>query len=99
MADAWTSPAGRRVRRQCFERDRAASATCWLCGEPIDYTLGPYTTGGSTEAWEPDHRRPQDLYPELALDPANILPSHARCNRARGKRAALNGLGRRTRRW
>lgn len=99
MADAWNSGVGRRIRRLAFERDKAADAPCWLCHGPIDYSLGPYDRKGTTDAWEPDHVKPRDRYPELALDLANIAPSHAKCNRSRGKKAGLNELGEPTRDW
>ena len=38
-----------------FERDRMASAPCWICGGPIDYALG-YST--CDEAYEADHYIP-----------------------------------------
>lgn len=98
--DPWSSSTGRMVRRQCFERDKAAGAPCWLCGRPIDYALGMSTRGGSVWAWEGDHEKPQDLFPELVLEPSNIRPSHVRCNRKRGKRAAMRDeLGKPSRVW
>ena len=50
-------------------------------------------------AWEADHYRPRKLFPELALEPSNIRASHAKCNRSRGKRAAIAELGRPSRDW
>lgn len=43
----------RRLRKQCFARDKAAHAPCHICGQPIDYGLKPSST---PDAWEPDHR-------------------------------------------
>ena len=48
--DLWNSAQGRRLRLQCFERDRKANAPCRWCPDPIDYSLGPYTRGGDTSA-------------------------------------------------
>ncbi|MBR2835906.1 MAG: HNH endonuclease [Coriobacteriales bacterium] len=97
--DRWATAEGDKVRRLCFERDKRANAPCWICNQPIDYSLGMSTNGGSKEAWEPDHRRPRKKYPELALDMANIMPSHMKCNRARGTKAGLNELGTPSRDW
>ena len=104
MADTWNSPAGRRLREQCFRRDRAANAPCWLCVQAgrdgaIDYSLGPYTRGGDSMAWSPDHIRPRKEWPQLALDPANIAAAHFRCNASRRDKVTVDALGARSRDW
>jgi len=63
------------IRPMCRNRDALANAPCWICGQPIDYTI----TDGP-EAWSPDHYRPRRANPELGLDPDNIRPAHRRCN-------------------
>lgn len=94
--DPRQTPAWRRMRRRCFERDRAADAPCWICGQPIDYSLPP---SSAPSAYEPDHWRDVSRHPELALCPENVRPSHMSCNRARGKRAGTSPLGVPSRRW
>ena len=79
-----------------FERDRMASAPCWICGGPIDYALG-YST--CDEAYEADHYIPVDDHPELEYDLANVRPSHRHCNRSRQKRAGVDLLGTPSRDW
>ena len=86
----------RRLRKQCFARDKAAHAPCHICGQPIDYALKPSST---PDAWEPDHRFTVKSHPELAELPENILPSHRRCNRARGDKASIDNLGNQSRNW
>ena len=86
----------RKLRLQCFRRDKAANAVCHICGQPIDYSLKP---SSCPDAWEPDHRLPVDTHPELAEIPSNILPSHQRCNRSKGKKAGITNLGNRSRAW
>lgn len=87
---------GRRTRRwrkisaefraQC----QADNAPCWLCGQPIDYTItDPY----DDDAFEPDHYYPVSSYPQHAEDTANLRPSHRGCNRARGNDMSLANLG------
>lgn len=103
-ADGWNSPAGRRLRMQCFLRDRDADAPCRWCllagRDPrIDYSLGPYTRGGDTMAWSPEHLKPRSKFPHLALEPTNIVAAHFRCNSSRGTKAGVTELGKRTRRW
>ncbi|MCF8605141.1 HNH endonuclease [Gordonia sp. HY442] len=70
-------------KRQC----RATNAPCWRCGQPIDYDAKPQTPN----AFEPDHYYPVSTHPHLANDPANLRPSHCRCNRSRGNEAAVVG--------
>lgn len=96
--DAWSSSAGRRVRLSCFERDRSADAPCHWCRMPIDYAAGP-SDGHNPDAWEGDHLKPRKDYPELALEPGNIVPAHMHCNRERGAKAGLSELGRTSRDW
>ena len=90
------SVAWQRLRLECYERDKQRNAVCAHCGQPIDYSVKPSSTDAS---YEPDHRLVVERHPELALLPENIQPSHRRCNRARGKKAGMNNLGRRTRDW
>ena len=102
--DLWNTPAGRRLRMQCFRRDRAANARCHWCelaGLPadIDYSLGPYTRGGDVMAWSPEHLKPRKSWPHLALEPSNIVAAHFRCNASRGTKAGMSELGTRTRDW
>ena len=96
MGDPRWSPAWKRLRIQCYERDKQRRAVCVHCGQPIDYSVKPSTTDNS---YEPDHRLTVDAHPEYALLPENIQPSHKKCNRARGNKAGMSLLGRRTRNW
>ncbi len=90
------TPAWKRLRLECFERDKAKRALCVHCGQPIDYAVQPSSTDDS---YEPDHRIDVASRPEYALIPENVQPSHRRCNRVRGNKAGINNLGRRTRNW
>lgn len=94
--DPRQTPAWRRLRIQCYERDKARRAVCVHCGQPINYDVKQSSTDDS---YEPDHKIDVAKHPELALLPENVQPSHRRCNRARGNRAGINNLGRRTRNW
>lgn len=100
LANGQRDPRGSKqwqvMRVQCYERDKAAGAVCVHCKQPINYQVKPSSTDDS---YEPDHRIDVATHPELALIPENVQPSHRRCNRARGKKAGLNNLGRRTRDW
>lgn len=83
----------------------AASLPCWLCRQPIDYTLRhrprrPIPDG----AFEADHFRAWADFPHLRMDRANLRPSHHSCNRARSNRApevarAVLALGEPSREW
>ncbi|MFM1724040.1 HNH endonuclease [Rhodococcus sp. PAM 2766] len=85
----------RKLKVQFRARSAEANHPCWLCGQPIDYDL----PRDHPEAFQPDHLHPVSTHPEHAEDPANLRPSHATCNKARGNRAPLFGLGRQTRQW
>ena len=85
-----------RLRQRCFKRDKQANAKCWLCNGDIDYQAKP---GSTPESWEPDHRFSVKTHPELAEVPENVLPSHKRCNRAKGSKAGITNLGTRSREW
>ena len=97
--DAWNSPAGLALRARCYERDRAANAPCVWCHDAIDYSLGPYKRGGNVWAWSPEHVKPRSKYPELALEPTNIVPAHFHCNASRKDKAGIDLLGTPSRRW
>ena len=102
--DRWNSPEGRRLRMQLFRRDKRANAKCYWCeraGLPaeIDYSLGPYSRGGNTMAWSPEHLKPRKYWPQLALEPSNIVAAHFKCNASRGTKAGMDELGTRTRHW
>lgn len=96
MSDPRHGPAWKRLRLECYRRDKARQARCVHCGQPINYNVKPSSTD---DAYEPDHRIPVETHPELALVPENVQPSHRRCNRARGTKAGINNLGKRTRDW
>lgn len=96
MKDPRQTTEWRRLRLECFRRDKARNAVCVHCGQPINYNVKPSSTDDS---YEPDHRLVVERHPELALLPENVQPSHRRCNRARGKKAGMSNLGRPTRRW
>ena len=74
LADGTTDPRGtpawKRLRIQCYERDRIRGAVCVHCGQPIDYSVKPSSTDDSYEA---DHRIPVDTHPEYALLPFPLL--------------------------
>lgn len=95
MADPRSTRRWRTLRDALYRRDRAANAPCWICGQPIDYRA----KAGTPDAWEPDHVRPVDRFPELAYDPGNIAPAHCSCNRSRGSGGAGGTLGTPSRAW
>ena len=85
------------IRKMAWDRDRKARAVCWICGQPIDYSIAPSSADNS---WEPDHVQPVAKRPDLELDLNNIKPSHRACNRSRGD--GTNGeniVGQQSRIW
>ncbi len=86
-----------KVRQLAWNRDRKVRAVCWICGQPIDYSVKPSSTD---QSWEPDHVQPVAKRPDLELDLNNIKASHKACNRARGDGTnGENALGQQSRIW
>ncbi|WP_082043158.1 HNH endonuclease [Rhodococcus sp. MEB064] len=77
------------------EELRQQRRPCWICGQPIDYTL-PHN---DTEAFTVEHIHPRSTHPHLENDPANCVAAHASCNKRRGNRNYKPGLGVRSREW
>ena len=94
--DPRTTPQWKRLRVECYRRDKARNAECVHCHQRIDYNAKPSST---PDSYEPDHKLPVETHPELALLPENVQPSHRRCNRARGKKAGVDNIGNKTRDW
>lgn len=97
--EAISSSEWKRLRLICYHRDKQANAPCGICKGaegPIDYSAKPSSTPTS---YEPDHILPRHTHPELGLVAGNIQAAHRKCNRAKGKRATLNPLGKPSREW
>lgn len=94
MSDPRKTTRWRKLRAELYRRDRAANAPCWICHQPIDYRA----RAGTPDSWEPDHVRDVARFPQLAFDPANIMPAHCSCNRSRGDRD-LVPMGSSSRAW
>ena len=85
------------IRKMAWDRDRKARAVCWICGQPIDYSIAPSSADNS---WEPDHVQPVAKRPDLELDLNNIKASHRACNRSRGDGTnGENTIGQQSRIW
>lgn len=83
-----------RYRKECEQ----TQAHCWLCGDPIDYTL-KYPDDRS---WSLDHKivvSDPDHGQRYARDPGNFRPSHLECNRERSDRDPTLGLGTPSEAW
>ncbi len=97
-----TNRSTRRWREKIRPQTRAQHAKdntpCWICGQPIDYTI---TATDDDNAWEPDHIYPVSTHPELYDDPNNLRASHRGCNRQRGnkKHTEIHTLGTPKRNW
>lgn len=85
-----------KIRNQHRKQSAATNAPCWLCKQPIDYTI---TDINDDEAYEPDHLYPRSTHPQHQHDPANLRPSHRKCNRTRSNKKATGGLGTTSRTW
>lgn len=90
----------RRLRAEFRRECEQADAPCWICRQPIDYTLT--NTPGQKQnpgTWEPDHLYPRSTHPHLAMDKAGLRASHLGCNRARGNAMVDDDLGAPSRDW
>ncbi|QLF84048.1 HNH endonuclease [Gordonia phage Upyo] len=81
----------KRYRSKC----EVVKAPCWICGQPIDYTIPP----GNTDAFEVDHFHPVTTHPHLFEEPANFRPSHKGCNSSRGNKELSPTLGQPSEEW
>lgn len=87
---------GKRLSESDDETERLMAA-CWLCHQPIDYTVTANTTPDSHNL---DHYYPVGSHPELQTDPANFRHSHALCNTQRSNRIVDGGgLGEAVPKW
>ena len=81
----------RAFRTQCHREN----ARCWLCDQPIDYTLPPNEPFG----FSVDHMEPVSKRPDLAEVYSNFRASHLDCNVRRGNRPPSLDLGTTSRDW
>ena len=94
-------------RDKIRDRWRAIGAPCWICGKPIDYSLGMVTANGKRRphpmSFVVDEVVPLSRYREGGFDSAaqaattfdNTRPAHWICNARRGDgtRRNKNALG------
>lgn len=87
-----------KIRPQFRQQGATNNEPCWICNQPINYTLTD-TTDDNT--WEPDHFYPRSTHPQHAEDITNLRHSHRGCNRKRSnkKHTDMHTLGTPTRNW
>jgi 5-methylcytosine-specific restriction endonuclease McrA len=85
------SPAFERIKGNL----RAARKPCYICGQPIDYTLRAPHPGSFTV----EHINPRSTHPHLAEDPANCAAAHWGCNSSKGNGPPKPHLGSTSREW
>ena len=77
--------------KQIAANQRAKKLPCYLCGQPIDYSL----QWPDPASFSADHKLPWKQHPELRYDPGNVVSSHLRCNQSKGNNEHFTaGLGR-----
>jgi 5-methylcytosine-specific restriction endonuclease McrA len=79
-APTWGNSA--HIRDRARAKLRREAGPCWICGQPIDYTL----KSPDPMSFELDHKKSKFVYPELAFEPSNWAPAHRTCNRAKSDR-------------
>lgn len=93
---------GRPVRAVIVTRRTEARANeepCWLCGDPIDYSLLDSKDTTNDGYPEMDHVLPVAKFPQHAADPANVKPSHRLCNGLRSDSMTASGTGQTSQDW
>ena len=85
---------GRRWNRLKAEQ-RGKQLPCWLCGQPIDYTLDK----SSEDSFSVDHEHPLSTHPHLAEEPSNLRSAHLKCNKRRGNRKPNPTIGSPSETW
>lgn len=86
---------GRAFRKLQTTLRREQRQPCWLCDQPIDYTLRyPHP-----ESFSADHVVPVEARPDLALVYSNLRQAHLSCNKERGARLPAPGLGNALDQW
>ena len=83
-----------RLRANVLAKAATNHTPCYLCGQPIDYTL----TGRKPAAPSVDHLHPLATGGEL-LNPDNLAPVHLGCNSRRGAKQQARMRQQQTRRW
>jgi 5-methylcytosine-specific restriction endonuclease McrA len=68
---------------------------CWLCGQPIDYSL----PGTHPDGFSVDHVKGYATHRHLAEEPTNLAAAHLHCNQSRGTRAPRPGVTATSRSW
>lgn len=67
----------RKLRAAARAEWEATNAPCWLCHQPIDYTLDK----SDPEHLQLDHIKSRHRFPHLEFVPSNWAPAHASCNK------------------
>lgn len=96
MSERSTTRAFRKASQEFFEQGKHESAVCWLCGQPIDYSVDP---GSTDDSHNLDHYVPVSMDPSIQHDPANWRHSHRICNILRGAAPPKLPLGTFSREW
>lgn len=79
-----------KLTREFFDAGKREHIPCWICGQPIDYTI---RAGTEPMSHELDHYYPVSTHPHLQEDPANFRHAHRECNQRRGNRLQAADLG------
>ena len=83
------------MRRRLRTNLAASHPPCWLCGQPIDYTL----PGTDPAGFSVDHVQTYAAHRHLADEPGNLAAAHLRCNQGRGVRDPKPGVTATSRAW
>lgn len=76
-------------------RLRAEQRNCYICQQPIDYSL----RGSHPWSFTVDHVLPLSKHPELSEDYSNFAAAHRACNSSKSDKLATSGLGNHQQQW
>lgn len=88
------SSRGRR-HNEASARLRTEHRPCWLCGQPIDYTL----TWPDPASFSLDHIKSRATHPLLEHEPTNHAAAHLSCNSSRQTNDPKPTIGATSRQW
>ena len=74
---------------------RTQRLPCWLCGQPIEYTLA----WPDPASFSLDHIKPKHTHPNLEHEPTNHAAAHLRCNSSRQANNPRPAIGTTSRAW
>ena len=85
----WSGRRAQAALRKVKANGRRRNTPCFICSQPIDYSLLSTDPDGCTV----QHKKSRKQYPELTWSPSNWAPAHGSCNYSAGLGDASTAIG------